>query len=345
MCTGIQLRARDNSVIHARTMDFVIEADYRVVAIPRGFRLTGAFPGGGAGMSWNAEYAAVGPVPNSTLFLADGVNEKGLGGGMFYLPEYARYQDVSASDAPTTIASYDVLTWILTTCATADDVRARLPQVKVANVSLDQLGFVPPLHYLVHDRAGEALVIEYIGGTLRIHDNPLGAIANSPPFDWHVTNLGNYLNLSAMNVSPVDVGNLEIAASSQGSGLRGLPGDYTSSSRFVRAVMFSRAALPPANALEAVEAAFHILNNVNIPKGAVRARAEGGAEEYDYTQWTAAADLKMARYYFHTYHNRRIRSIDLMALPIDGRELVAVPMSTPEDILSVSAAPADPRAA
>lgn len=345
MCTGIQLRARDGSVIHARTLDFAIESDYRVVVIPRGYRLTGAFPGNTDGMSWHAEYAAVGLVPSRTLFLVDSVNEKGLAGGMFYLPDYAQYQDVSTSDAPVTIASYDVLTWILTTCATVDDVKARLPQIKVANVTLDSLGIVPPVHYVVHDRTGESLVIEYIAGELRIHDNPLGAIANSPPFDWHVTNLGNYLNLSAMNVPPAAVENLEIAPPSQGSGLRGLPGDYTSPSRFVRAVMFSRAVLAPVNGLEAVEAAFHILNNVNIPKGAVRARANGGVEEYDYTQWTSAADLKAARYHFHTYHNRRIRSIDLMALPLDGRETLSFPMSTPEDVLLLPAADADRRAA
>lgn len=345
MCTGIQLRARDGSVIHARTLDFAIESDYRVAVIPRGYPLTGAFPTGGTGMSWQAEHAAVGPAPSSSLFLVDGVNEKGLAGGMFYLPEYAQYHDVSSSDAPVTIASYDVLTWILTTCATTDDVKARLPEIKVANVTLDGLGIVPPLHYIVHDRTGKALVIEYITGELRIHDNPLGVIANAPPFDWHVINLGNYLNLSAMNVSPIALDDLEIAPPSQGSGLRGLPGDYTSPSRFVRAAMFSRAVLPPATAIETVEAAFHILNNVNIPKGAVRALADGGAEEYDYTQWTAAADLKTARYYFHTYHNRRIRNIDLMAALIDGRELVTFPMLTPEDVLALSAAAADRRAA
>jgi choloylglycine hydrolase len=59
--------------------------------------------------------------------------------------------------------------------------------------------------------------------------------------------------------------------------------------------------------------AFHILNQFDIPKGAAREHEKDahGNLLADYTLWTAASDLKAKRYYFRTYENSQIRSVDL----------------------------------
>ena len=54
--------------------------------------------------------------------------------------------------------------------------------------------------------SGKSIVIEYVGGKLNVYDNPLGVITNSPAFDWHMTNLRNYINFSMTNVPPVKLG-------------------------------------------------------------------------------------------------------------------------------------------
>ena len=41
---------------------------------------------------------------------------------------------------------------------------------------------------------------EYVDGELNVHDNPLGVITNAPTFDWHLTNLKGYVNLSPQDV-------------------------------------------------------------------------------------------------------------------------------------------------
>ena len=176
----------------------------------------------------------------------------------------------------------------------------------------------------------------FVGGKLNVYDNPLGVVTNSPTFDWHMTNLRNYVNLSADNVPPLNLGGMTLAQFGQGSGLRGLPGDFTPPSRFVRAVAFSQSAVASNTASEAVLQAFHILNNFDIPYGAVR-DTEGGQMHAEYTTWTSASDLKNLRYYFRTYENSRIRMIDLRAVDLDVKQIRTISMKGQEEIEDVSA--------
>ena len=142
------------------------------------------------------------------------------------------------------------------------------------------------VHYILTDSNGESVVLEYVGGELKIHQNPLGVMTNSPTFDWHMTNLSNYVNMSVTNVPTIDVGR---GWRNQGLWSRQRnarnPGDFTPPSRFVRAVAFTKSALPVEKAREGVLQAFHILNQLDIPKGAARG-LERGMEVADYTLWS-----------------------------------------------------------
>ena len=130
------------------------------------------------------------------------------------------------------------------------------------------MGFVPGVHYILTDARGRgSVVLEYVGGELKIHPNPLGVMSNSPTFDWHMINLSNYVNMTVSNVPKLDVAGTELKGLGQGSGMLGIPGDFTPPSRFVRAVAFSKSALPVLTAREGVLQAFHILNQFDIPRG------------------------------------------------------------------------------
>jgi choloylglycine hydrolase len=75
---------------------------------------------------------------------------------------------------------------------------------------------VPPPHYVVHDESGKSIVIEYVEGKLHVYDNVIGVITNSPAFDWHITNLRNYLNFSPVNAPPVEVRGVKLTGFGQG---------------------------------------------------------------------------------------------------------------------------------
>ena len=315
-CTGICLTADNNAIIYARTLEFAQNIHSSIVFIPRKVSFTGTTPyEKKPGLSWKTKYAAIGANAADEIGIIDGVNEKGLAGGLFYLPNYAEYQQITDTDLSKTIAPWELMTFLLTTCSTVAEVKKVIHEIKVANVVFAAWDIIPPVHAIVHDTQGNSLVIEYIKGQLQLYDNPLGVITNSPSFDWHMTNLNNYTTLSPVNPKPLKLNDVTLAPFGQGAGLFGLPGDFTPPSRFVRAVFMSQNVIELKDEEEARTTAFHILDLFDIPRGIIRAKEK--QVTYEYTQWTSAVDLRNKRYYFHTYENRDVQMADLMKFNLD----------------------------
>ena len=198
---------------------------------------------------------------------------------------------------------------------------------------------VAPVHFFVADRSGKSIVIEPIGGALIVHDAPLGVVTNAPPYDWHMTHLRNYLNLTVEEIDQVQLGDVTLTALSSGNGLKGLPGDFTSPSRLVRAAIFSASAEPTATAAEAVLQAFHILNQFDLPPGSVKINAVGGTPVTEYTEWTSAADLTNRRWYFRTFEDQAIRVVDLeAAVAAAAGKIATISMDSKQPIADVSTA-------
>jgi len=339
-CTGIRLVAGDGSVIHARTMEFAIDIHSEIMMSPRDFARTGATPDGKEGLKWKSRYASIGANGLDLPVLVDGFNEKGLAAGMFYFSGAAGYMPYTAADADKTIASYQLVSWILDNCASVEDVKTGVPNLVVPAVVLDAWKIVLEVHYVVHDSTGKSLVIEYVGGKLNVHDDPLGVITNVPTFDWQMTNLRNYLNFSMHNPAPIQLETVKLKPTGMGAGMLGLPGDFTPPSRFVRAVAFSQSVQPYLikTGGNAVLQAFHILNQFDIPKGAAREHEKDahGNLLADYTLWTTASDLKAKRYYFRTYENSQIRSVDLTKMNLDAKDIAKFSMNGKEAIKSLN---------
>ncbi|HID45326.1 MAG TPA: choloylglycine hydrolase family protein [Chromatiaceae bacterium] len=331
-CTGIRLKAEDGTVVHARTLEFAVDLQSEVIMVPRGYERTGTTPDGRKGLQWKTKYASLGANGVELPFIFDGLNEKGLAVGTFYFPGSAGYMPYKAGDAHKSIAPWEMGSWILENFATVEEVKANAGEVVVPDVVLKAWGFTPPVHYVVHDASGKSIVIEYVGGKLHIHDNPLGVMSNTPTFDWHMTNLRNYVNLSLTNRRPLQLGTVKLTPFGQGSGMLGLPGDFTPPSRFVRAAAFSQSIFPSGTGDDAILQAFHILNNFDIPKGAARdhEKDEHGNILADYTTWTSANDLKAKRFYFRTYDNSQIRMVDLMKMDLDAKKITAISMKGKE---------------
>jgi choloylglycine hydrolase len=309
-CTGIRLVAKDGGVVAARTLEFGVDLHSEVLVVPAGTALTGTLPDGGKGISYTTKHGFLGANAEGLTAIVDGINDQGLYVGLFYFPDYASYPDATKDNASRAMAPHEYANWLLGNFANVDEVKANFNKVVLVPVVLDAIKQVPPVHFVVHDKSGKSVVIEPTDKTLKLFDNPLGVVTNSPTFDWHMTNLRNYVNLTIDNVPPLNLGGITLAQFGQGSGLRGLPGDFTPPSRFVRAVAFSQSAVQSDTAAQAVLQAFHILNNFDIPYGAVR-DVRGGQSYPEYTTWTSASDLKNLRWYFKTFGDQSIHSVDL----------------------------------
>ena len=153
-----------------------------------------------------------------------------------------------------------------------------------------------------------------------------------------MTNLRNYINISLKPVEEMKLDNVTLKSFGMGSGMVGIPGDFTPPSRFVRAAMFSKSVFTPKTGYDAVLEAFHILNNFDIPKGSAREekKDEHGNTLADYSIWTSANDLKAKKFYFRTYDNSQIKMVDLNKMDLDAKEIVKIPMSGKEVIEEIT---------
>jgi choloylglycine hydrolase len=338
-CTNIRLIAQDGSVIHARTMEFAIDIHSKVLIVPRGFARTGLTPSGQNGIKWNAKYASIGMNGVGEPYLFDGVNEKGLSAALLYFPGYAGYMPYSAADAGETLAPWQLGSYILENFSSVAEVKANIGKVVVPAVVFAGWGFTPGVHYEIDDQTGHSIVIEYVGGKLVVYDNPLGVLTNSPSFDWQMTNLHNYVGFSMTNVPPIKLsGGVTLTPFGQGSGMLGMPGDFTPPSRFVRAVAFTQSAFPAKTGGDAVLEAFHILNQFDIPVGAAREDQKDahGNILADYTIWTSAIDLKTQNYYFRTYTDSQIREVSLAKANLNAKTITEIPIEGDENIKEIT---------
>lgn len=310
MCTGLRLTCADGNVVHGRTVEFAVELDLDVLHVPVGTAFTSALTDG-PGASWTTTHSALGVGRDSAEAIMDGVNDAGLCAGAFYFPGTADYsEDDGGSDA---IAPQDFVHWILTTCATIDEVRDRVHDVRVVGSNAPEWGGVPPFHYVVYDADGTAVVIEPVGKGLAVSDNPFGSVTNSPEFDFHLKNLSQYMEVDPTTVRSVDLGGHPITGFSAGTGSLGLPGDFTSPSRFVRATMFSAHHDTPRRAADGVQEVFHLLNQFDIPRGFVTV-AENGAQTAEWTLGTVARDPSARDYYYRSYGDQSLRKMNLTEL-------------------------------
>ncbi|BEQ13357.1 choloylglycine hydrolase family protein [Desulfoferula mesophila] len=327
-CTGITVKAQDGAVVHARTLEFGVDLQSQVLIIPRGYAMTATGPNNKPGLKWKAKYAAVGMDCFGLTALVDGMNEKGLAAGLFYFAGFAKYPEATPADQDKCLAPWELIAWLLTNFSSVDQVKEALPKVAVWPAALTQVSPEPlGLHYIVTDKEGNNLVVEYVGGKLHLYDDPLGVLTNAPTFDWHMTNLRNYVNLSAKNVPDLKLQNITLYPTGQGSGMLGLPGDVTPPSRLVRAVAFSKAALPEPDGQGAVMSALRLLNSFFISKGMARSYKDGKAS-YDITEWMDACDLKNRKFYFATYDNLTPKVVDMNKLDLGAAKLKRLPINT-----------------
>lgn len=334
-CTGLRLAAFDGSTVHGRTLEFGIKVDTDIIVIPRGYHFTATTPNG-KGLEYDAKYATVGTICFGNLNIMDGMNEKGLSVGTFYFDGFATYVQTTNDNQAHSLSPIDFPNWIVTQFATLDEVKAALNKVVIAPTSVPAWGGgAPPFHYVVYDKDGKSIAIEPIDGKLIVRDNPLGSFSNSPPLDWHYANLRNYIHLTADNVPPVSLEGVTFAPFGQGSGLMGLPGDFTPPSRFVRATLFSAEASQPANSQEAVFQTFHILNQFDIPVGVAR-QTHNGVTYSDYTQATVVHNPAESKYYFRTYDDQTIKLVNLEAFDKQAKEIKKASTSGRQPYVDVS---------
>ena len=341
-CTGISLKSRDGSIVVARTVEWALgDADHDTLAIfPRAHSFTGQTPDGHNGLRWQGKHGFISLAAYGQPYGPDGMNEAGLYVGMYYFPDFASFSVYDRANSTRSLSVGDFMQWMLSSFATVKEVRSNLENVVVVNVEDPRFGGAPlPFHWKIADPSGETIIIEITAnGKVQTYDAVMGVVTNSPSYDWHLTNLRNYLGLSPEPRAPIEIDGRRFAPLGGGSGLRGLPGDFTPPSRFVRAVALTASVRPLETAQDAIFEAFRILDSFNIPIGATAGADKIARDIESATQITTVSDLKNLKFYFHTMSDRQVRMIDLKKIDFSKirQQLTAVGASRQQSVREVA---------
>ncbi|WP_283691697.1 choloylglycine hydrolase [Clostridium perfringens] len=314
MCTGLALETKDGLHLFGRNMDIEYSFNQSIIFIPRNFKCVNK----SNKKELTTKYAVLGM---GTIFddyptFADGMNEKGLGCAGLNFPVYVSYSKEDI-EGKTNIPVYNFLLWVLANFSSVEEVKEALKNANIVDIPISENIPNTTLHWMISDITGKSIVVEQTKEKLNVFDNNIGVLTNSPTFDWHVANLNQYVGLRYNQVPEFKLGDQPLTALGQGTGLVGLPGDFTPTSRFIR-VAFLRDAMikNDKDSIDLIEF-FHILNNVAMVRGSTRTVEE----KSDLTQYTSCMCLEKGIYYYNTYENNQINAIDMNKENLDGNEI------------------------
>lgn len=319
MCTNFKIKpAADGTVVVGRTMEFPDLIPWEVQVVAAGLPRTST--GVKNGIAWTPQCGILGMGAWGDGLLADGMNTEGLSAHALYMAGFCDYAEPTG--AGNDIGEMDVIAYLLGTCKNVAEAKAAAAGMNVVGVD-PGLGFVPPLHFLLHDATGSA-AIEFRPEGMSIVDNPTGVGTNGPFLDWHITNLRNYVGISAANPTTT-VGDITLHPLGQGGGLRGLPGDYTPPSRFVRAAALVLLIDEPADAASAESACLHVINSFDIPAGIITEEVKPGQVVDEVTRWATVCNLTDRRYGYRTIGDPAPYVVDLTTTDFSTSRRTPVP--------------------
>lgn len=251
--------------------------------------------------------------------LYEGINERGLMGGQLYYREFAHYPPTPRPGTAPLQPPFAVY-HLLAQCSTVDEAAVLLEE-ETTLVSIPLLGTVPPLHWIFSDRTGETMVVEPDVDGLHLYRRTLGVLTNSPGYLWHRLNLLNYAGIRDLDYGELDLGEEVLSQCFSGSGAQGLPGDWSSPSRFVRLAFLKKLAQLGADEPQGVARLFRLLQSAAFPLGLVRVTHQGHLTQldrevspFDYTIYSCVMCAQSARYYWTSYENQQIRYLELNRL-------------------------------
>ncbi len=318
MCTAITYHTKN--FYFGRTLDYDCSYSESVVISPRNYSF-------GFSDKNKSHYALIGMahVADGYPLYYDGGNERGLAiaglnfvGNTFYGEE---------KRVETNIAQYELLPYLLSQCASVKEAVMRLKSINVVSRAFSKRFPAAQLHYLIADR-NEAVTVEFTKEGMKIYDNPIGVLTNNPPFPEQMSALNDYINVSPKPPRNGFSDRLKLDETSRGMGALGLPGDWSSKSRFARAAFVKLNSAPKGSSEEeSVSEFFHILASVAQPRGT------GVFEEkYEVTIYSSCFSAAEMTYYYTTYGNRRIHGLRLKDR-LDGRSPIVFPLALKEEIV------------
>ena len=331
MCTAISDVGRSH--LFGRTLDLEFSYGEEISITPRDRQIGFIHKG-----ILSTHYAFMGVahrVGNIPLYY-DGVNECGVCGAALSFPSDAVYNSVT--EGKENLASFEVIPYILASAKNLYEVKELLGNLNITDEAFSTNLSPTPLHWIFADRTG-CIILEQTAGGTDVYDNPFCVMTNSPTFPYHRLKTAEYLHLTASQPKNELIKGADIKLYSRGMGAIGLPGDFSSTSRFVRALFLNENSKNYYEKLDknaknctrvwGVTEMMHVMDCVSIPIGC----AMSDVGKPIFTVYTVCCDLKNGCYYYTTYENRRIRAVQLSERTLSGDRVISYPLIREQEVL------------
>lgn len=324
MCTAATYKTKD--FYFGRTLDYDFSYSEEVTVTPRNY------PFSFRNISTvESHYAIIGMayIQQDYPLYYDAANEKGLCMAGLNFVGNAKYgRTASGKD---NIAQFELIPWILSKCSTVKEAVALLENINITDTPFSDRLPVAQLHWIIAD-SEDAITVESVASGINIYKNPVGVLTNNPPFDHQLFNLNNYMSLSSKSPKNSFSDKLSLGTYSRGMGALGLPGDLSSQSRFVRAAFVKMNSVSGSTEPESVNQFFHILGSVEQQRGS----CEVSDGKFEITVYTSCINADKGIYYYTTYDNHQISSVNMHNEDLDGSRLIRYPLVSGEQIRKIN---------
>ncbi len=313
MCTGVRFGDDKGNMFFGRNLDWSVGYGEKVVITPRGYKYKSAFLGE---MANSPALIGMGIIAENTPLYFDCANEHGLAIAGLNFPGYANYAP-SPVNGKINVAAYEFPLWVALNFTSVDEIKKVLKDVAIVAKPINDQYPVSELHWLIGD-AKQSIVVEYTSNGMEIFENNVDVLTNQPGYGWHQENLRNYMNLFSLMPRAVKWDKEVLKAFGSGSLLRGLPGGFYSTDRFVRVAYFNTHYPAQPDEASNISRLFHTLAGVAMIDGA----AEMADGAYEKTIYTGGYSSATKTYYYNTYEDPAIKSVALGDYRLDSSELI-----------------------
>ena len=309
MCTCINFKTKDN--YFGRTLDLEYRFNEKVVITPRNYRFE--LKNGEIINTKNSIIGMATVIDNYPLY-AEATNEKGLSIAGLYFPKNACFFDEDKSKL--NLTPYELIPYFLGLYSTVEEIKELICNLNITNIPFQKDLPITDLHWMISD-GNKCIVVEQQKEGLKIYDNPIGVLTNNPPFSYHLMNINNYSNLTPYNEESRFSSEIDLEQYSQGMGAIGLPGDNSSSSRFIRAAFNKLNSSCNEDEESSVTQFFHILDSVTMIQGTTITKES----KNDITNYACCINTNKGIYYYKTYTNSQITAIKMTETEKNKKEL------------------------
>ncbi len=309
MCTAMSFLKKDH--YFGRTLDLEHSYNEQVVITPKNYTFNFRLE-----EKLNSHYAIIGMatvIDNYPLYY-EATNEKGLSMAGLNFPTTAKYQE--PTNDRHNIGTFELIPWVLGKCSSVDDAKELLKNTNVVAMDFNNDVHTAYLHWIISDR-DYSIVVECTKDGMNIYYNPVSVMTNNPEFPMQIFNLNNYMNLTREEPETRFAEGFNFNKYCTGMGALGLPGDFSSMSRFVRAAFARLNSLSGETESESISQFFHILGSVSVVKGCVKV-----GDKFDKTIYTSCCNTDKGIYYYTTYNNSQISAVNMYNENLDKSDLI-----------------------